>query len=143
MPLIEQSAKVVAIDNDKVRLITNRESSCSGCRLKQGCGTGLLENHVGNKFSDITVQTQQQVELEQQVTVAISETCLLQGALFVYLVPLLMLLLFAMISRYMTMSDELEIIFGLLGLIIGFIVVKIGLRNREDSFAVLMKEETK
>lgn len=143
MPLIEQFAKVVAIDNDKVWLTTNRESSCSGCRLKQGCGTGLLENHVGNKFSNITVQTQQQVKLEQQVTVAIYETRLLQGALFVYMVPLLMLLLFAMITRYLTASNELEIIFGLLGLITGFVLVKFGLRNRQGSFAVLMKEDTK
>lgn len=143
--MIEQSAKVVAIDKDKdkVWLTTDRQTTCGSCRLKQGCGTGLLEKHVGHKFSTISVKTDQHVALDQKVTVAISETRLLQGAVLMYLLPLLMLMLFAGFTRFMNLSAGLEIIFGLFGLALGFVLVKFSLRNKEDGFAVVMKEETK
>jgi len=47
--MIEQQATIVEVDGDTVWLQAERESTCSNCQVKQGCGTGLLSKHVGKK----------------------------------------------------------------------------------------------
>lgn len=143
LPLIEQTAKVVSVDDDKIWLQTERQTSCGQCKLKQGCGTGLLDNHVGKRFSTLSVPVQAGIQPQQQLTVAISENKLLYGAVLMYLLPLLSLLLFAIFARWSGAGSEVEVIAGLLGLATGFGLARMSLKNKEDSFAVLVKEEIK
>lgn len=139
--MIEQQATVVEVDDDSVMLQAARQSTCSSCQLKQGCGTGLLAKHVGQRFSKIVVNKTTDVEIGQQRTVVIPEQTLLQGAALMYLLPLGLLILFSMVARILALGEGFEIILGLVGLISGFLWVKQRLKNKKDGFQARILEE--
>jgi len=139
--MIEQAAKVVSCDESTVWLEAERQSTCSGCQLKQGCGTGLLAKHVGKKFTRISVNKTHDVTVGEQVQLAIPEEALLQGAFVMYMLPLLLMFAFSAIAQYLTLNNVMEIIAGLSGLFIGFWVVKIRLSNNDDDFKAKIVEE--
>ena len=139
--MIEQQATVVEVDDDSVMLQAARQSTCSSCQLKQGCGTGLLAKHVGQRFSKIVVNKTTDVEIGQQRTVVIPEQTLLQGAALMYLLPLGLLILFSMVVRILALGDGFEIISGLVGLLSGFLWVKQRLKNKKDGFQARILEE--
>ncbi len=122
--MIEQKAKVVDIDDKTIWLDAERQSTCSGCAAKQGCGTGILEKHIGKRFSRIAIDKQEAVNVGQQMQLAIPEEALLQGAFMMYLVPLLSMFLFAGIATSLGATTLLETIAGITGLIAGLFLVK-------------------
>ena len=141
--MIEQKATVVASDEETVWLQAERESTCSQCQVKQGCGTGLLTKHVGKRFSRIAVAKTNDVTVGQQVQLAIPEQSLLHGAFLMYIVPLALLFLFAAVAQALDFNDAGEIFSGLSGLFIGFYWVRIRLRNTKNGFKARIVEEQK
>jgi sigma-E factor negative regulatory protein RseC len=139
--MIEQSAKVVKFDDKTVWLEAERQSTCSGCKVKQGCGTGMLEKHVGKRFSSIAVSKTTDVEVGQQVHLAIPEETLLQGAFMMYILPLLLMFGLATAAQALHFNETIEIFAGLGGLIIGFYWVKMYLANKKDGFQARIIEE--
>jgi sigma-E factor negative regulatory protein RseC len=129
--MIEQKAKVVAIDEQTIWLDAQRQSTCSGCAAKQGCGTGLLENHVGKRFSRIAIEKKDTVNLGQQMQLAIPEEALLQGAFIMYMIPLLFMFLFALVATSLGATTWLETISGISGLFAGLFIVKSKLKNKK------------
>jgi sigma-E factor negative regulatory protein RseC len=122
--MIEQKAKVVDVDDKTVWLDAERQSTCSSCSAKKGCGTGMLENHVGKRFSRIAVEKHQHVNIGQEMQLAIPEQALLQGAFMMYLLPLLTLFLFAAVANMSGANSLIEAIVGLTGLAVGLLWVK-------------------
>lgn len=139
--MIEQQARVIEIDGDTVWLEAERESTCSDCQVKQGCGTGLLAKHVGKKFSKISVHKTTDTTMGEVVTLVIPEEALLQGAALMYLLPLTLLFLFSIITRSFDLGEGAEILAGLTGLVTGFAVVKENLRNKKDGIQAKVLEE--
>jgi sigma-E factor negative regulatory protein RseC len=132
--MIEQSAKVVSRDGATIWLEAERKSTCSGCKLKQGCGTGLLDKHVGKKFSRIAVNQTDDVNVGEQVQLAIPEQALLHGAFLMYILPLVLMFAFSAFAQWANLNDVLEIFAGLSGLLFGFFIVKQRLANKEERF---------
>jgi sigma-E factor negative regulatory protein RseC len=139
--VIEQQATVIEIDNDTIWLQAQRQSTCSQCQVKQGCGTGLLAKHVGKRFSKIAVNKTTETTVGQVVTLAIPEQALLQGAALMYLLPLALLFLFSIVMRTFQMGEGVEILAGLVGLVVGFIWVKQHLKNKKDGIQAKVVEE--
>lgn len=139
--MIEQQATVIEIDNDTIWLQAQRQSTCSQCQVKQGCGTGLLAKHVGKRFSKIAVNKTTETTVGQVVTLAIPEQALLQGAALMYLLPLALLFLFSIVMRTFQMGEGVEILAGLVGLVVGFIWVKQHLKNKKDGIQAKVVEE--
>ncbi len=131
--MIEQPAVVTQYDDKTVWLKAERQSTCSACKIKQGCGTGLLSEHVGKRFSEITVNKTNDVHIGQQVQLAIPEKTLLQGALLMYIAPLALLFIFAAIAKTLSFNEIIEIFSGLSGLLIGFYLVRIRLKNCKNN----------
>lgn len=139
--MIEQQATIIEVDGNTVWLQAERESTCSNCQVKQGCGTGLLAKHVGKKFSKISVHKTTDVALGEVVTLVIPEQALLQGAALMYLLPLTLLFLFSIISRSFGLGEGTQILAGLAGLATGFAIVKENLRNKKDGIQAKFLEE--
>ncbi len=142
--MIEQQAVVTQYDDKTVWLEAERQSTCSSCQMKQGCGTGLLSNHVGKRFSQIAVTKTEDVQLGQQVKLTIPEQALLQGAMLMYIFPLVLLFLFAALAKIVNLNEFMEIFAGFSGLFIGFYIVRFRMRNRKHNIQttiVEMKEE--
>ena len=139
--MIEQQATIIEVDGNTVWLQAERESTCSNCQVKKGCGTGLLAKHVGKKFSKISVHKTTDVALGEVVTLVIPEQALLQGAALMYLLPLTLLFLFSIISRSFGLGEGTQILAGLTGLATGFAIVKENLRNKKDGIQAKFLEE--
>ena len=139
--MIEQQATIIEVDGNTLWLQAERESTCSSCQVKQGCGTGLLAKHVGKKFSKISVHKTTDVALGEVVTLVIPEQALLQGAALMYLLPLTLLFLFSIISRSFGLGEGTQILAGLAGLATGFAIVKENLRNKKDGIQAKFLEE--
>jgi len=139
--MIEQQATIIEVDGNTVWLQAERESTCSNCQVKKGCGTGLLAKHVGKKFSKISVHKTTDVALGEVVTLVIPEQALLQGAALMYLLPLTLLFLFSIISRSFGLGEGTQILAGLAGLATGFAIVKENLRNKKDGIQAKFLEE--
>lgn len=141
--MIEQQAKVISCNNDTVSLEVERQSSCSACKVRQGCGTAMLAEHVGNRFSQITVSKTGDVEVGQQVELAIPERSLLHGAFLMYIVPIVLLFVFSAIAQYVYANEFIEILSGLVGLFLGFYLVKVQMKNKKDGFQARIIEDRK
>ncbi len=139
--MIEQKATVVSYDEKTIWLEAERQSTCDGCQVKKGCGTGLLAKHVGKRFSRIAVAKTMDVHIGQQVQLAIPEESLLQGAVLMYILPLIMMFAFSAIAQTLNVSEALEIIAGIAGLLIGFYWVRIRLQRQTDGLQAKIVEE--
>lgn len=141
--MIEQQATVIACDDNTVWLEAERQSTCSQCQLKQGCGTGLLANHVGKRFSRIAVNKTIDVTIGQHVKLAIPEESLLHGTFVMYIKPLLLMFLFAAVAQFLNFNEMVEIFAGISGLLIGFYWARLRLTNNKDGFQAKIVEEQK
>lgn len=128
--MIEQSARVLLIDQDWVVVATEPQSSCSSCDARGGCGTSL----VARLFPQ---RPEQQLRLSLQgidprprpgdrVIVGIDEGYLHRSTLLLYAVPLVGLVggavagsLIASLSASPLAAEPMSILFCLLGLSLG------------------------
>lgn len=141
--MIEQHAKVIAQDDQTVWLQAERQSTCSKCQVRQGCGTAMLANHVGKRFSRIAVPKTHDVVIGDDVQLAIPEEALLHGTFMMYIVPLLLMFVCAAIAHSLNLHEVFEIIFGFSGLFAGFYWVKTRLSTKTDEFQAKIIEENK
>lgn len=139
--MIEQKATVISRDGDIVWVEAERQSTCGQCQARKGCGTGLLAKHVGQRFSRLSVFTDQDLHIGQQVVVSIPEQALLSGAVMMYLLPLLLMFASAMIIRLAGFGELPQILAGLLGLSAGFYWVKRQMKDRNPGIHVKSTEE--
>lgn len=140
--MIEQKATVVAIEADRIWVEAQRQSTCGSCQVRQGCGTGLLAKHVGKRFNRIAVPNNKTVVVGQQVTVAIPEDALLQGAFLMYLLPLIAMFAGAGLARWLAWPEPLQIAAGLAALLAGFFWVASRLKRKNAVIATQIIEET-
>jgi sigma-E factor negative regulatory protein RseC len=130
--MIEEHAQVVALDKGNVWVETQRRSACGQCAANKGCGTATLSKVLGNKRSRVRTLNPKatHVSVGDEVVIGINEQALVRGSLAIYMVPLLALFVFGLLgqalSRQLLMEnpDMLSIIFGLLGLGLGFVWVR-------------------
>jgi sigma-E factor negative regulatory protein RseC len=120
--MIEQKAHVIQQDDGAVWVEAERQSTCSQCKVKSGCGTGLMAKHVGQRFSRLRVNTKESFQTGQTVAVHIHEQALLSGAFLVYIWPLLMLFVASGLCRWLGFGELAQIIIGLLALLFGFVI---------------------
>ncbi|MDT8311587.1 MAG: SoxR reducing system RseC family protein [Methylophaga sp.] len=140
--MILQKATVVGIEADRIWVEAARQSTCGGCQIRQGCGTGLLAKHVGKRFNRIAVPNNKPVKIGQQVTVAIPEDALLQGAFLMYLLPLLAMFAGAGLARWLAWPEPLQIAAGLTALLAGFFWVASRLKRKNLAIPTQITEET-
>lgn len=142
--MIKQTATVIATEGDTVWLDAERESTCSQCQAKKGCGTGMLENHVGKRFSRISVlKHNKEVIVGQQVQLGIPEESILQGAFMMYILPLALMFLFAAAAQVLRLNEALEIVAGSCGLVLGFYWVHIRFKKNKTGLQAEIVEESK
>lgn len=99
--MIEESARVVALDGDFAWVETERKSACGTCAANKGCGTAALAKVMGNRRTRVRALNQLGVAVGDEVLIGLEERALVRGSLAVYAVPLLALLAAALFGQYM------------------------------------------
>ncbi len=132
--MIEEHARVVAVQGDTALLQTQRQSSCGSCEVKSGCGTSVLAGIVGQKITQLKVRNTLNARPGDEVVLGMEEHALVTGSLLVYGVPLLMLLLGALMGEAIASqlgmnADLLPVVGGATGFVLAFLLVRGVLRR--------------
>jgi len=125
--MIEERAQVVAIKGNKLVLQAQTQSACGSCSARQGCGTSLLSKVIGRKFTRFQVENNVDAAVGDTVIVGIAEDALLKGSLVMYVVPLLGMLVFALLSDFLLVEsaqprDLLTALSAIMGLVLGSVI---------------------
>ena len=99
--MIEEQAQVVEISGDQLILQAQTKSSCGSCAAKKGCGTSVLSKVVGRKFTRFQAENSVEAKVGDTVIVGISEQALLRGSLMMYIIPIMGMLVFALVSDHL------------------------------------------
>lgn len=95
--MIEQQVQVIAIEGNRLLVEAERQSSCLSCSVKNGCGTSVLakwfdKKHLRFYVDNYNDEALLKVSVGDTVSVGLQESALTQGALTVYLIPLLVMI---------------------------------------------------
>jgi len=129
--MIEETGQIVSCDGDYAWVETERKSACSSCSANKGCGTGVLSKVYANRFSRVKALNQINAAPGETVVLGLEEDALVRGSLAVYGLPLLGLILMAMLGDVLAKEmavqqpDGLVAIFGIVGLFLGFYLVRL------------------
>lgn len=124
--MLTEQAQVVALETEGVRVETVRHSTCSSCQSKSGCGQKLLAEIGQGKRFEIVSDNPHQLLLRPGdiVELGVDESSFLQASAMIYLLPLLGLILSAAIADAAGGVESVVVVAGLLGLMLGFVVVR-------------------
>lgn len=137
--MIEETARVVQSEGDFAWVETERKSTCGSCVANKGCGVATLSKVLGQKRSRIRVLNTIQTNIGDRVVIGIEEDALVRGSFAMYAVPLLIMVLFSLLTDlalkhlYISTGETATIVAGITGLITGFIWLRVfSLRIRKD-----------
>jgi sigma-E factor negative regulatory protein RseC len=127
--MIEESAQVVALEQNTALLQTQRKSACQSCSVKSGCGTSVLSGLFGQRYTQLRVPNTLDAKIGDEVLVGVAENALVQVSLLMYLLPLIMLLAGAMLAEWLAAGLGLDsALTTLLGGVAGFALALLGVR---------------
>lgn len=101
--MVVQEVQIIEVEADRFLVEAERRSSCQSCSVKSGCGTSVLASWFDNKHLRFYVdrpagETLGDAVAGDRVLVGVQESALTQGALMVYLLPLLAMIVAALIA---------------------------------------------
>lgn len=121
--MIEERARVVAIEGDRALVQTQRRSACQSCSVKSGCGSSVLSTVVGTRSTQLSVENTLNASLGDEVLLGMDENAMVQGSFLVYALPLLMLLVFALIGEQWAGAQQLNVeLVSIVSGIAGFLI---------------------
>ena len=136
--MIEERARVIAIENDQLLLEAKTRPACNACAARQGCGTSVLSKWVGRRFSRFQAPNTVNASVGDEVVVGLAEEAMLKGSVLVYLLPLVAMIVFALladglISAAAASRDLLVLLSAVTGFALALIISRMVLsssRNR-------------
>ena len=103
--MITALATVVSVEEQGmgrlVGLSCEQQTSCSHCSSQKSCGTGIVSKAIGSKSHKWILTTDKKVRVGQIVEIGLPEKKLIHFAAIVYLLPLGMLMLGAVVGEFM------------------------------------------
>jgi sigma-E factor negative regulatory protein RseC len=103
--MIEETARVIAIENNQLLLEAETRAACNACAARQGCGTSVLSKWVGRKFTRFQAPNTVNARVGDEVVVGLAEEAMLKGSVLVYLLPLLVMIGSALLADGLISTD--------------------------------------
>ncbi|WP_432470781.1 SoxR reducing system RseC family protein [Amphritea sp. HPY] len=121
--MIEETGTVVRVEPQGVWIETIKQSACSSCSAQKGCGQSLLAKVGDGKRLLIQADNPDKlrVAVDDQVVLGVGERSFLTASLTVYLLPILMMFMFALVPQLQGATEPVVIFSALAGLAIGFL----------------------
>lgn len=127
--MIEESATVVALEDNFAWVESERRSSCGSCAANKGCGTATLQKVMGKKRTQLKAINRAQAQIGDRVVIGLQEQALLKGSLYAYILPLLLLFVTAFAFEQLFANEAITIFAGLGGLLLGFVILRFLMGN--------------
>jgi sigma-E factor negative regulatory protein RseC len=128
--MLVERGRVISVDSDGLWVETLQRSACQQCSAQKGCGQSLVARSVMKNMTLIKARFGQQSKryadkiwrVGDEIDIGIEENALVLGTLIVYLLPLLLLVLGAILGAQY--SDAMSAIFSFAGLMLGALFVR-------------------
>ena len=138
--MIEEHAIVTKSAGTVATLEIERRTACGLCGQKRGCGNATWGKMLGHDSHDFTAENQINAQVGDSVVVGIDEQAVLNSAFFLYVVPLVGLLIGTLVADYLFKNQFYVILGAVLGLVLGFLWVKGHLIGRDKSGVTFSKK---
>lgn len=129
--MITESATIIEIEPDRVRVEVRSSSGCSSCSAKAGCGNGILDRWL-NPTRILWVASDRQfstsAELGDNIHIGVEEGAFVKNALLLYMLPILAFLLGAGLGHQFQ-GDLAAVLGGVFGLLVGASLVRYLVRH--------------
>lgn len=126
--MILESGRVVAIEPQGLWVETIQRSACGSCQAQKGCGHSLLAK-FGASASHIWVlldgRNPDAYQVGDEVQIGVPEDVISRGAMFIYMVPLITMLVVTVIAHHQAASDGMSALCALGGLLFGAVIVRV------------------
>lgn len=117
--MIKEQAIVIALDTSsnssgemgpgRALVRVDRKSSCQACQMKAACGQKLVNESSQKRCIEFEVDNSVAALEGDLVTIAVPERSFLQASLIMYLMPLVLMIVFAVIAEHFYSSSDLII----------------------------------
>jgi sigma-E factor negative regulatory protein RseC len=137
--MIEETGTIVSVEPGHAWVETRRQSTCSGCAARHGCGTATLAKVLGSRRTRLRVVAEMDIAPGDEVVLGLDEGALVRGSVAVYLVPLVLMIAMAIGAEDLFGSrsgsgEELALAGAVAGLTCGFAWLRLfGRRVRTDA----------
>lgn len=126
--MILETGRIVAIEPEGLWVETIQRSACGSCQAQKGCGHSLLAK-AGASASYLWVlldgRDPASYQLGNQVQIGVPEDVIANGSLFVYMVPLLLMIGATVIAHQQAFGDGASALCALAGLALGALLVRL------------------
>lgn len=99
--MIEELGTIKAVDKDHIWVETTIKTTCGGCVANDHCGTGTVARAFSPKTQTLIFRCSKRAEVGQQVKLGIPEEALLSASALMYMLPLLVLVVSALLGQYL------------------------------------------
>ena len=136
--MVTERAIVIRCQGGRAEVAVQRNSTCGGCELASGCGTGAIGRLLGNRQKPITIETDRALDPGTEVLLGLSERTIVRASCLIYGLPLIGLLVFSVFSQTVFAWPEwATVLAALTGLCAGFLLARlIGSRLVNHSFSL-------
>ncbi|MGV8834530.1 SoxR reducing system RseC family protein [Cellvibrio sp.] len=135
--MILETGRIMAIETDGVWVETIRKSACGSCKAEKGCGQSLInkwDGHTAYIWVLLEGRNPADYQLGDEIQIGIPEEVIAKGALLVYMVPLITLLLATVFAHLQFAHEGITTLSGFVGLLLGGLIVRWhSWRNRLNS----------
>ena len=125
--MVFETARIIAIESKGLWVETIPHSACGSCHAQKGCGQRLLSKS-GVVTSQLWVLLNgcdsSDYHVGEEIKISVPENVIVQGALFIYMVPLIVMLVTISIAHYLAASDAFSAVSALFGLLLGAAIVR-------------------
>lgn len=135
--MILETGRIVAIETEGVWVETIRKSACGSCKAEKGCGQSLInkwDGHSAYIWVLLEGRNSSSYHLGDEIQIGIPEDVIAKGALLVYIVPLITLVVATAFSHHQFGNEGITTFSGFVGLLLGGLIVRWhSWRNRLNS----------
>lgn len=125
--MIIETGRIMAIEAEGLWVETIQQSTCSSCRAEPGCGQSLLAKTMGRtSYLWVLLEGRDPTayQLGEEVQIGVPEEVVAKGSLFVYLTPLVGLMLGAGAAHSLWGSELLTFLAAMSGLVAAGLLVR-------------------
>lgn len=139
--MLETKAIVIQRQGNEALVEAIQGGGCGHCDSEKGCGSGKLSQLFCSEPRRFRVRNNANAQVGDMVQVVLGDGLLLRGALLMYILPLLLLMIGAAAGTQLSSEERVGEVYsaigGLVGLISGFLMVKFVSSRRSKSSVAL------
>ena len=129
--MIEKHGEVISQQGNLVKVIVETRSTCQACEANSICGTAVIGRYFANKHKVLLIENTCSAQTGDSVILMLPEKGLLVSALGIYILPLVLMFFFALVTASQLDNELASVLGGLFGLLAGFFMVACMVRRWE------------